>query len=457
MGPELDKIWDCFSAYAAAVAEVNVAVVCASLPSLKSFSKHYLRSLPSKTSSDKPTDDEGNSERNVGFNKGRFNLDSSGTKLHPIAETPSLREEISFGDIHKYGLDSFTPVIHPPTHIATPKTPLNIVLRPATPATGLTAHPVNIQNASQLHTRPRSFSQPVHHGTSPDQSASPSFVFLPDENDAAGLIRVRYRGYIDSSSEENMALSFPAMNPEIAQAQSMRDKREFESQERQRKSALSEAEGASSPRTCRRSSQFRSGPSGSPARRIQVEAADHDRVSIDRNETSRIDSPTPSGSENGDDDEHDDEHDNKTFSINVRAIPVTATGLSNLPSPSPPMARPHTSPQLASEPRSPTSPARYHYLPRLVGLPSPTTPRRSRTVSGTGMAAQGTAAKFPNATNAYGNGVARSSSLRTPASNAGDVAEGWPAARGNGYASKSVEIPRVKTVLTREKWRVRQL
>jgi hypothetical protein len=65
---------DCFSAYAAAVAECNIGVVCASAPSLKSFSRHYLRSFSSKASGDNPTDSNDSGERDVGFNKGKTQL-----------------------------------------------------------------------------------------------------------------------------------------------------------------------------------------------------------------------------------------------------------------------------------------------------------------------------------------------------------------------------------------------
>jgi hypothetical protein len=330
-----------------------------------------------------------------------------------------------------------------------------------------------MQNASRLHTRPRSFSQPVHHGTSPDQSASPSFVFLPDENDESGLTCVRYRGYIDSSSEENMALSFPAMNPEVARAQSMRDKRERDSQELRRKPSMSKGEKASGqPRP---GSQLGSVSSGPQAGHIQdgrrMDGTDPDRISIDRNETSRIDSLTPSSSETANDDNaaDGDGPGNENSCINGHSTPLNGTGFADLTTP--PMERPHTSPRtarVASEPQSPISPVRYHYPPHLVGLPSPTSPRRSRTVSSTGMAIQGTTSSAPNAIDTYSNGSARSSSLRAVRANAqelkaangargiGDATADSLAAQGDGNERKAVEVARVKKVLTREKWRLQE-
>jgi hypothetical protein len=74
MGPEYDKMLDCFAAYAAAVAETNVAVVCACAPSLKSFSRHLISTLTSKNSSSRRTDPTDLGERDIGFKKGEDHL-----------------------------------------------------------------------------------------------------------------------------------------------------------------------------------------------------------------------------------------------------------------------------------------------------------------------------------------------------------------------------------------------
>jgi hypothetical protein len=263
---------------------------------------------------------------------GKFfrNLSVHKPKRGANLEVPNRMGELSsFSDAHEHGLDSLNPVaqgyddkphLHH-TRLESPSPPASSeeVDRPnqpnqpnlrtnggtlatlpnrlsqPVPSTTITIRRPPAAATTQDSTGNRALDQPFGYHQSPDHSSPPSFVFFPDENDEQSLVRVPYRSIVSFSSEELLS---PVKNPS---ADNLR-KEQLEQQKQQ-------AVGKHEPRIQEsrqpgsvRDVLTRMQSQGHAVQRIHGIRAPRpvaDQRVIDRNCTSRMDSPTPSNSSSG--------------------------------------------------------------------------------------------------------------------------------------------------------------
>src|ERR1700753_1151806 len=143
-----DKSWYVFDAYVASIAEMNIAVICACAPSLKSVTGQFFRDISSKSNSKESSrNDEKNQttydseESNklstqgssaplvnnrisVAKGTGSFIRRFSNAKKQPSKKNP-LNDLTSFAEAHEHGMDIYSPVVEgyddqPITHLAPP-------------------------------------------------------------------------------------------------------------------------------------------------------------------------------------------------------------------------------------------------------------------------------------------------------------------------------------------------
>jgi hypothetical protein len=255
-----DKAKNAYYAFVWAVTEAHMAIICACAPSLKTVFSKFFRDIStsrdnSKNSSKGVYDSEvplksGQSESTHG------RRGSGGTFMRSVSFRSKGKKSSSgksgglssFAEAHEYGLDDFAPVVEgyddkPPMTRLDPPSPER--LEPISEHDGSNRSSggrpdfgdgAPIPSATIVIQQPgAAATSNTNNGTQTpghDRGGSDgqlSFVFIDDgRDDEESLVRVRYRSFIDASSDEdNFELSFPRMNPGVTRSQSLRDEREL--------------------------------------------------------------------------------------------------------------------------------------------------------------------------------------------------------------------------------------
>jgi hypothetical protein len=250
-----DRPWWIFNAYVATVIEVNIAVVCACAPSLKTVTHHLSKTFKSKLGSQESSRDDlvGRNEPSQKYGA-QYGTDLSTTKTEDSLKRNKLKKstrknQILFTKSHKLNADEDSLVHNHNTHLDvassaqlsdSPESPGRA--RPSGPQTPpqicsphrYTPSPIIRIRPPTADERYQSLSS-IPHGLgggsrqaaldpdsnvpfcpTPGSSAAPSIVFIDNEGETENFIRAKYRKYIETSntsSTDNITHSFPAMNP----------------------------------------------------------------------------------------------------------------------------------------------------------------------------------------------------------------------------------------------------
>jgi hypothetical protein len=271
---------------------MNIAIICACAPSLKSVTGQFFRDLSTKSNSKQSTENDEKNQNTYGsgsypkqsttdssvplMNSRSSTTKSAGSLVHGFSFNKNRRSKhdplydlTSFEEAHEMGMDTYSPVVEGYgdrhlTHLAgssstqvnedePPTLPATVALPVAPqepkptfsgnhpiPSAVITIRPSSAVESTQnkpapLPGRTRSTAQgtqpaeaKIPRSVSPVSSNSPSIIFINNEHDTEDVVRVKYRSFVESSSsEENLSLSFPAMNPGHKRAQSLRDDHEL--------------------------------------------------------------------------------------------------------------------------------------------------------------------------------------------------------------------------------------
>src|ERR1700761_3120289 len=251
-----DKSWYVFDVYVASIAEMNIAIICACAPSLKSVTGQFFRDISSKSNSKESSrNDEKNETRfsseksnnlstqdstapiinkrnSIAKSTGSFIRKFSTTKYQRPKNNP-LKDLTSFAEAHEHGMDVYSSVVKgyddkPITHLAPPSSThlpegrsspipeaIAVPLGPHTvpksfsgsqpiPSAVITIRPPSaVESAQNITALPRGLTRApgqtlLAAGThdlrsvSPVSSNTPSIIFINNENDTESVVRVKY-------------------------------------------------------------------------------------------------------------------------------------------------------------------------------------------------------------------------------------------------------------------------